>query len=144
MTKPNRSLTLNLQQKNGHHNAHSGTITIHAEEPVASRTAFEIIFRCSKLENKDVFSKSVHTWRLWTTLLIMLILILTFTNYSIFILQDPFLIISKFVESGISVPICKSEVINNNLNPVWKPVTLSMQQFVSKAYFQICFTKFKN
>ncbi|XP_074587107.1 protein BONZAI 3-like [Curcuma longa] len=103
VTKPNRSLTLNLQQKNGHPNAHSGTITIHAEEPVASRTAFEIIFRCSKLENKDVFSKS-----------------------------DPFLIISKFVESGISVPICKSEVINNNLNPVWKPVTLSMQQFVSK------------
>ncbi|XP_042453755.1 protein BONZAI 3-like [Zingiber officinale] len=103
VTKPNRSLTLNLQQKNGHPNAHSGTITIHAEEPIASRTAFEITFRCSKLENKDVFSKS-----------------------------DPFLIISKFVESGISIPIWKSEVINNDLNPVWKPVTLSMQQFLSK------------
>ncbi|WOK93562.1 protein BONZAI 3 isoform X1 [Canna indica] len=103
VTKPNRSLTLNLQQKIGHSGSYSGTVTLHAEETVTSRIAAEIIFRCSKLENKDVFSKS-----------------------------DPFLRISKVAESGISVPICKTEVINNNVNPVWKSLTLSMQQFGSK------------
>ncbi|XP_009399965.2 protein BONZAI 3-like isoform X2 [Musa acuminata AAA Group] len=103
VTKPSRSMTLNLQDQRGHSGLHSGTITIHAEETVASRVAVEMILRCSKLENKDTFSKS-----------------------------DPFLRISKIVESGSSIPICKTEVINDNLNPVWKPVTLSMQQFGSK------------
>ncbi|GFZ02817.1 calcium-dependent phospholipid-binding Copine family protein [Actinidia rufa] len=60
-------------------------------------------FRCSHLENKDLFS-----------------------------LSDPFLRISRIVESGGSVPICKTEVVNNNLNPIWKPLTLTMQQFGSK------------
>ncbi|THU66009.1 hypothetical protein C4D60_Mb05t09690 [Musa balbisiana] len=104
VTKPSRSMTLNLQHQRGHSGQHSGTITIHAEETVASRVAVEMILRCSKLENKDTFSKS-----------------------------DPFLRISKIVESGNSIPICKTEVINDNLNPVWKPVTLSVQQFGSKA-----------
>ncbi|URE03894.1 Copine [Musa troglodytarum] len=104
VTKPSRSTTLNLQHQRGHSGLHSGTITIHAEETVSSRVAVEMILRCSKLENKDTFSKS-----------------------------DPFLRISKIVESGSSIPICKTEVINDNLNPVWKPVTLSVQQFGSKA-----------
>lgn len=37
------------------------------------------------------------------------------------------------VESGGSVPICKTEVIDNNLNPKWKPVCLSFRQFGSKV-----------
>jgi len=37
------------------------------------------------------------------------------------------------VESGGSVPICKTEVIDNNLNPKWKPVCLNFQQFGSKV-----------
>ncbi|GMP40514.1 hypothetical protein CsSME_00010936 [Camellia sinensis var. sinensis] len=45
---------------------------------------------------------------------------------------DPFLRISRIVESGGAVPICKTEVVNNNLNPIWKPVCLTMQQFGSK------------
>lgn len=103
VTKHDRSLTLKLNYRIGPPSVHLGTITIHAEETAVSRTAVEMILRCSCLENKDVFSKS-----------------------------DPFLRISRIVESGISIPICKTEVINNNLNPVWKPVTLTMQQFGSK------------
>lgn len=48
-------------------------------------------------------------------------------------LQDPFLRISRVVESGAFVPICKTEVVNNNLNPIWRPLSLSTQQFGSKA-----------
>ncbi|KAG6701560.1 hypothetical protein I3842_08G171200 [Carya illinoinensis] len=62
-----------------------------------------MILHCSYLDNKDIFSKS-----------------------------DPFIRISRIVESGSSIPICKTEVVNNNLNPTWKPLCLSMQQFGSK------------
>ncbi|WCJ43238.1 Calcium-dependent phospholipid-binding Copine family protein [Euphorbia peplus] len=104
VTKQNRSLTLNLDNRNGNGLLRNlGTLTINAEETVASRSAVELTFRCSKLENKDLFS-----------------------------LSDPFLRISRLVENGGSIPICKTEVVNNNLNPIWKTVHLSMQQFVSK------------
>ncbi|XP_037497211.1 protein BONZAI 3 isoform X2 [Jatropha curcas] len=105
VTKQNRKLTLNLHNRNGQEALRNfGTLTIQAEETVASRTAFELTFRCSNLDNKDVFS-----------------------------LSDPFLRISRVVESGGSIPICKTEVVNDNLNPVWRPLHLSMQQFKSKA-----------
>ncbi|XP_058752914.1 protein BONZAI 3-like [Vicia villosa] len=104
VTKPSRSLTLKLQIKSQNiSQRNQGAITIHAEETVAARSAVEIIFRCSHLDNKDRFSKS-----------------------------DPFLRISRVVETGGSVPICKTEVIDNNLNPKWKPLCLSVQQFGSK------------
>ncbi|XP_058078099.1 protein BONZAI 3-like isoform X2 [Magnolia sinica] len=104
VTKHSKSLTLPLQGRDGQKGMKNmGTITVHAEETVASRTYVEMILRCSNLENKDLFSKS-----------------------------DPFLIISRVVESGGSVPICKTEVANNNLNPTWKPLLLTMQQFGSK------------
>ncbi|KAL2236296.1 UNVERIFIED_CONTAM: Protein BONZAI 3 [Sesamum indicum] len=48
-------------------------------------------------------------------------------------IEDPFLRISRAVETGGSIPICKTEVVNNNLNPTWKPLCLTMQQFVSKV-----------
>ncbi|XP_078158533.1 protein BONZAI 3-like isoform X3 [Carex rostrata] len=83
--------------------AHFGSLMVHAEETVTSKQAVELILRCTHLENKDTFSKS-----------------------------DPFIRISRTVEGGASVPICKTEVINNNLNPVWRPVTLTTQQFYSK------------
>jgi len=37
------------------------------------------------------------------------------------------------VKSGGYVPICKTEVINNNLNPKWNPVCLSAHKFGSKV-----------
>ncbi|XP_058752933.1 protein BONZAI 3-like [Vicia villosa] len=104
VTKPSKSLTLKLQSKSENHGQRNqGAITIHAEETVAAKSAVKIIFHCSHLDNKDRFSKS-----------------------------DPFLRISRVVETGGSVPICKTEVIDNNLNPKWKPLCLSIQQFGSK------------
>ncbi|KAF3957992.1 hypothetical protein CMV_017046 [Castanea mollissima] len=104
MTKQTRSLILNLNNKNGHMSLRNlGTLTIHAEETVSSRICVEMAVHCSHLDNKDLFSKS-----------------------------DPFLRISRIVESGGSIPICKTEVVKDNLNPIWKPLCLSIQQFGSK------------
>ncbi|XP_058752938.1 protein BONZAI 3-like isoform X3 [Vicia villosa] len=104
VTKQNRSLTLKLQGKRESIvQRNLGTVTIHAEETVASRNVVQISFRCTRLDNKDVFSKS-----------------------------DPFLRVSRLVETGGSIPICKTEVIDNNLNPKWKPISLNFQQFGSK------------
>lgn len=103
-TKHDRTLTLKLQSKHRNRAPKDvGTLRIHAEESITSRTAVEVVLRCSHLDNKDLLSKS-----------------------------DPFLRISRKVETGGCVPVCKTEVINNNLNPVWKPLCLSMQQFGSK------------
>ncbi|KAM7472735.1 hypothetical protein LguiA_010918 [Lonicera macranthoides] len=103
VTKQSRSVTLNLHNRNGRGLQNLGMLTIYAEETVASKNAVEITFRCSRLDNKDFFSKS-----------------------------DPFLRISRIVETGGSVPICKTEVVNNNLNPIWKPLSLTMQKYGSK------------
>ncbi|OIT40693.1 protein bonzai 3 [Nicotiana attenuata] len=103
VTKRNRSITLNLHNRDGHGLKNLGKLTVLAEETVTSRTAVEMTLRCTNLENKDLFSKS-----------------------------DPFLRISRIVETGGSVPICKTEVVNDNLYPIWKPVCLTMQQFVNK------------
>ncbi|KAJ6359864.1 hypothetical protein OIU77_003966 [Salix suchowensis] len=104
VTRHNRTLTIQLQNRNGHGILRKlGALTVHAEETIASRNAVEITLRCYQLANKDLFS-----------------------------LSDPFLRISRMVEGGGYVPICKTEVVNNNLNPVWRPLCLSMQQFGSK------------
>ncbi|KAL7152685.1 hypothetical protein ABFS83_04G115100 [Erythranthe nasuta] len=104
--KTNRIVTLDLTYEEFSVPAHSrkcGQLTVHAEESFASKTSVELILRCSDLEGKDLFSKS-----------------------------DPFLIISKITESGILVPICKTEVLKNDHSPKWKQVSLSIQQVGSK------------
>ncbi|KAK1318349.1 Protein BONZAI 3 [Acorus calamus] len=104
VTKNSRSLTLPLHDQNEHGGMkNSGSITVYAEETVSSKTVVQMTLRCSDLTNKDIFSKS-----------------------------DPFLRISRIVENGGLVPICKTEVVDNNLNPAWKPVVLTMQQLGSK------------
>ncbi|XP_047152446.1 protein BONZAI 3 isoform X2 [Vigna umbellata] len=104
VTKQSRRLTLRLQNKSGNGGLRNlGAITVHAEETVASKSVVEMVLRCSRLDNKDVFSKS-----------------------------DPFLRISRMVESGGYIPICKTEVINDNLNPKWRPVCLGGHKFGSK------------
>ncbi|KAH1071582.1 hypothetical protein AAZX31_03G221700 [Glycine max] len=104
VTKPSRSLSLRLKNKSRHDVLRNlGEITVHAEETVASRSAVEMVLRCTHLDNKDFFSKS-----------------------------DPFLRISRMVETGGYVPICKTEVIDDNLNPKWKPLCLSVQKFGNK------------
>ncbi|WOH04514.1 hypothetical protein DCAR_0623923 [Daucus carota subsp. sativus] len=103
VTTKSRSKTLNLHNNRGPGFKNCGTITVHAEETVAPRNAIEVAFRCARLDNKDFFSKS-----------------------------DPFLRISRIIETGGHVPICKTGVVNNNLNPTWPPLCLSTQQYVSK------------
>lgn len=104
MTRGSRSMTLKLHGRNGHDVGNVGLMTVHAEETIASKMAIEMRFRCSNLDNKDRFSKS-----------------------------DPFLRISRIIENGNPIPICKTEVVDNNLNPVWKPLCISMQQYVNKS-----------
>ncbi|PKI78215.1 hypothetical protein CRG98_001386, partial [Punica granatum] len=59
VTQRNCSLTINLQNKHGQVGPRNlGTLTVHAEEPVASKTVVNITFRCTNLDNKDLFSKS--------------------------------------------------------------------------------------
>ncbi|XP_075482065.1 protein BONZAI 3 isoform X1 [Primulina tabacum] len=98
-----RDRSLTLNIKASHGLKNLGTLIVHAEETAVSRNVVEMTFHCKNLENKDLFSKS-----------------------------DPFLRISRFMEMGGLIPICKTEVVNNNLNPVWKSVCLTMQQFMSK------------
>ncbi|KZV46470.1 protein BONZAI 1 [Dorcoceras hygrometricum] len=106
VTKSNKTLTLDLRWKeirSPTHEQRFGQLTIYAEEIVASKTTTELKLRCSDLESKDLFSKS-----------------------------DPFLVLSKITESGVAVPICKTEVLYNDHNPKWKPIFLSIQQVGSK------------
>ncbi|XP_061372312.1 protein BONZAI 1-like isoform X2 [Gastrolobium bilobum] len=106
ITKPGRSLTLDLHKEDSIRSTHSqncGKLLVHAEECVSSKTTIEMILRCSDLEHRDLFSKS-----------------------------DPFLLVSKVVEGGNHIPICKTEVIKNDHNPTWKPVFLNIQQVGSK------------
>ncbi|CAH9106845.1 unnamed protein product [Cuscuta europaea] len=107
VTKSNRCMTLDLSPREQPsvpmHSKELGKLTVCAEESVTSKTTIEFVFRCSDLESKDFFSKS-----------------------------DPFLLISKTVESGSVIPICKTEVLKNDHNPIWKPVHLSIQQVGSK------------
>ncbi|KAK4350126.1 hypothetical protein RND71_029439 [Anisodus tanguticus] len=107
ITKSDRSLTVDLvcgEQSSGQAHAQKfGKLTVFAEESISSKTTVELRLRCSELESKDLFSKS-----------------------------DPFLVVSKITESGIVVPICKTEVIKNDHSPIWKAVFLNIQQIGSK------------
>ncbi|WZZ00380.1 hypothetical protein YC2023_072708 [Brassica napus] len=106
ITKSTKTITLELKRKEGvtaQTQHHHGKLIIHAEESLASKVTTEIVFRCSSLESKDLFSKS-----------------------------DPFLVVSKIVEQGTPIPVSKTEVLKNNLNPIWKPLFLSVQQVGSK------------
>jgi hypothetical protein len=42
--------------------------------------------------------------------------------------SDPFFVLSKGREDGAYVPCCKSDVVENNLNPVWKPLRVPLQR----------------
>ncbi|KAG2335173.1 hypothetical protein Bca52824_006353 [Brassica carinata] len=110
ITKPNRTVALELMSKEGVAAAaqtqpqNHGKLIVHAEESLASKTTTEVVFRCLNLESMDHFSKSVRS----------------------------VLVISKIVEHGAPVPVSKTEVLKNDANPVWKPVSLSVQQVGSK------------
>lgn len=107
ITKSNRSLTTDLKHLEDStrpsHPGKLGQLTICAEECVSSKISTELVLRCLDLEYKDLFARN-----------------------------DPFLTISKYLESGITLPICKTEVLKNDQRPTWKPVFLNIQQVGSK------------
>ncbi|XP_027902977.1 protein BONZAI 1-like isoform X3 [Vigna unguiculata] len=106
ITQRDQSLTIDLHIEDSLRSTlpkNCGKLLVHAEECVSSKTAIEMVFRCSDLECKDLFSRN-----------------------------DPFLLISKVAEGGVQIPICKTEVIKNDLNPIWKSVFVNIQQVGSK------------
>jgi hypothetical protein len=42
--------------------------------------------------------------------------------------SDPFYVLSKAREDGVYVPCAKSNVVDNNLNPVWQPLRVPLQR----------------
>lgn len=64
VTKSNRSLTLDLvyrEESSGSIRLRNhGKLTVHAEECINSKTTTEMVLRCSDLEYKDLFSRSVR------------------------------------------------------------------------------------
>ncbi|XP_027902976.1 protein BONZAI 1-like isoform X2 [Vigna unguiculata] len=106
LSQRDQSLTIDLHIEDSLRSTlpkNCGKLLVHAEECVSSKTAIEMVFRCSDLECKDLFSRN-----------------------------DPFLLISKVAEGGVQIPICKTEVIKNDLNPIWKSVFVNIQQVGSK------------
>lgn len=62
ITKSDRSLTLNLVREDSIRSNDSqnyGKLKVHGEECVGSKTTVEMILKCSDLEYRDLFSKSV-------------------------------------------------------------------------------------
>lgn len=53
---------------------------------------------------------------------------------AVWFFQDPFLVISKYAESGVLVPVCKTEVLKNDHHPKWQHIFLSIQQVGSKVH----------
>lgn len=81
--------------------AGKGTITVTAEE-VKDNRAIELELEAKNLDKKDTFGKS-----------------------------DPFLEIFKQGDDGKWVLVHRTEVVKNNLNPVWKKFSVPLQTFCS-------------
>lgn len=77
--------------------AGKSTITVHAEEISGNNGYIELAFCAKKLDDKDLFSKS-----------------------------DPFLEIYKINDDETEQLVHRTEVIKNNLNPVWEPFKVSL------------------
>eukprot|EP01035_Chromulina_nebulosa_P002817 gene2817-3846_t len=76
----------------------TGSILIRGEAQVNVKDVFCATFSCRKLSNKEgMFSSS-----------------------------DPFLVISRMNTDGTFTQVWKNEKIDNNLNPSWPPVRISM------------------
>ncbi|XP_053179499.1 copine-7 [Scomber japonicus] len=77
--------------------AGKSTITVHAEEISGNNGYVELSFCAKKLDDKDLFSKS-----------------------------DPFLEIYRMNDDETEQLVHRTEVIKNNLNPVWEPFKVSL------------------
>jgi Ca2+-dependent lipid-binding protein len=95
-----------LQYKSTLTNTVAGHVVVRYEEVRNSSDALNFQFRASKLTNKDGwFSKS-----------------------------DPFLTIERCMEDGKFLQVFRSETIDNNLNPTWKPFEITLQKLCNSDY----------
>ncbi|XP_042542365.1 copine-6 [Dipodomys spectabilis] len=94
-------VTKPLLLKNGK-TAGKSTITIVAEEVSGTNDYVQLTFRAHKLDNKDLFSKS-----------------------------DPFMEIYKTNGDQSDQLVWRTEVVKNNLNPIWEPFRLSLHSLCS-------------
>lgn len=81
----------------GKGNGTQGSVTIRGEERIETKQTLSIHFAAEKLDKKDFFGKS-----------------------------DPFLIFYRSREGGQWEVVHKTEIIKQNLNPVWKPLTIAV------------------
>lgn len=86
----------------------SGLITVVAEEVAGGNDEVFLQFRAEKLDKKDFLGKS-----------------------------DPYLEFSRAKEDGSFVVVHRTEVIQNNLNPRWKPFQIPVQQICNGDYDRI-------
>eukprot|EP00112_Aurelia_sp_Birch-Aquarium-sp1_P019041 Seg4633.1 transcript_id=Seg4633.1/GoldUCD/mRNA.D3Y31 product=Copine-3 protein_id=Seg4633.1/GoldUCD/D3Y31 len=86
-------------KKLGHSSGRAGTITIRSEEVSNNSDTISLTFKGTKLDKKDFLSKS-----------------------------DPFLEFSRVGEDGSFTLVHRSEVINNTLNPIWRPFDIPVQK----------------
>lgn len=82
-----------------------GQFVIHADEVSASNEVVQFQLAAKGLDKKDKFGKS-----------------------------DPFFVLSKMSSGGKMTKVKTSEVIKNNLNPTWAPMTLSLNDMCNGDY----------
>ncbi|XP_059521534.1 copine-7 [Myotis daubentonii] len=83
-------------------NAGKSTITVVAEDISTNNGYVELSFRAQKLDDKDVFSKS-----------------------------DPFLELYRVNDDQSEQLVYRTEVVKDNLNPVWEPFKVSLNSLCS-------------
>lgn len=79
-----------------------GTILITAEEVGSNKDVVTIQWRASKLDKKDFLGKS-----------------------------DPFIEVYRVNDDRSRLLIYRSEVVENSLNPIWKPFTVPLQRLIA-------------
>lgn len=102
INSPSHVLTRPLQRRNPDGLGHSrGDLSVRAEEvsEISRPEEVELAFRCTNLENREMFSKS-----------------------------DPILRISRVQPDGSITPVYQTEEEENNLNPIWRPFRTTLQQ----------------
>ncbi|XP_048210758.1 copine-7 [Perognathus longimembris pacificus] len=83
-------------------NAGKSTITVIAEDISGNNGYVELSFQAQKLDDKDLFSKS-----------------------------DPFLELYRVNDDGSEQLVYRTEVVKNNLSPVWEPFRVSLNSLCS-------------
>ncbi|XP_012891110.1 PREDICTED: copine-7 [Dipodomys ordii] len=83
-------------------NAGKSTITVIAEDISGNHGYVELSFQAKKLDDKDLFSKS-----------------------------DPFLELYRVNDDGSEQLVYRTEVVKNNLSPVWEPFRVSLNSLCS-------------